>query len=194
MGFLSRLFGDDRPASSDDDRQAIERYRYLLRTAPPERIEEVHREAFARLTPPQRQLLFDELTAQAPAGERPFSPEPAALATAATRSELRSPGTVERALDAAQSRFAPSAPGAAPTGGMSFGSTFASSMLGSVAGYVVGSAIMSSFLPMADGLGADLWGADSADAGAASDASADWGDGGFDGGDFGGGDFGGFDV
>jgi hypothetical protein len=197
MGFLSRLFGDDQPAPRNDDQQAIERYRYLLRTAPPERIEQVHREAFAQLTPQQRQLLFDELRAEAPAGEAPVSTEPDALATAATRSELRQPGTVERALNSAQSRFT-AAPGAAAFGGgtaaqggggMSFGSTFASSMLGSVAGYVIGSAIMSSFLPMFDGFGGDAWGADSADAADAADASG----GDFGGADFGG-DFGGFDV
>jgi len=46
-----------------DDRQAIERYRYMLRTAPPDDIERAHAEAFARMTPDQRQLVLRELAA-----------------------------------------------------------------------------------------------------------------------------------
>ena len=64
MGFLDRLFGTDgaaapaaRRGQPTDDERAIERYRYLLRTAPPETIEEVHREAFAKLTEEQRKKL-----------------------------------------------------------------------------------------------------------------------------------------
>jgi hypothetical protein len=66
MGFFDRLFGapgdrEARPAEQvpparrlSEDQLAIERYRYLLRTAPPESIEAVHAEAFAKLTPLQR--------------------------------------------------------------------------------------------------------------------------------------------
>ena len=72
MGFLERLFGykeeppDKQKASPygargqeqqrppDADEQALERYRYMLKTAPPETIEQAHEEAFARLTPAQR--------------------------------------------------------------------------------------------------------------------------------------------
>ena len=36
-----------------DDEIAVERYRYLLRTAPPETLEQVHAEAFAKLTDEQ---------------------------------------------------------------------------------------------------------------------------------------------
>ena len=78
MGFLDRLFGTEpqhrqpyaqQPASpraagypsttppKSEDELAIERYRYLLRTAPPETIEQVHAEAFAKLTEPPRQLV-----------------------------------------------------------------------------------------------------------------------------------------
>jgi hypothetical protein len=35
------------------DKQALERYRYMLRTAPPDAIERAHEEAFAELTPDQ---------------------------------------------------------------------------------------------------------------------------------------------
>ena len=188
----------DAPAdgrSADDI--AIERYRYLLRTAPPETIEQVHEEAFARLTPEQRAQLFAQLSSEAPVGEAPRDESAPALAQAATRSELRNPGTLERSLSApAQGGF-----------GMGMGSMFAGSLLGSVAGIVVGSAIAQAFMPDlgggeasgadasgADAGGADASGADSggADAGGADAGGADGGGfGDFGGGDFGGGDFGG---
>src|SRR3982751_3302163 len=117
MGFLDRLFGADtqaarpsaqsapdprrravRAVTRSADERAVARYRYLLRTAPPETIEQVHAEAFAKLTPEQRQRVFQELSASAPAGEAPTSDEPQALAKAATRSELRQPGTMERSF------------------------------------------------------------------------------------------------
>lgn len=193
MGIFDRLFGTNNeeqappppragagaPGRSDDE-IAVDRYRYLLRTAPPETIEQVHAEAFAKLSPDQRRLLFDQLTQNAPEGEKPATDDAAALARSATRSELRQPGTLERSF-----------------AGPSFGSMLGSSLLGTVAGYVIGSAIVSSFFPN-DG------GSDSADSGsdtgsdAGSDASADSGadasadsGGDFGGGDFGGGDFGG---
>jgi hypothetical protein len=81
MGFLDRILGrEPEPADTrsvpdygtppgaprdarterSDDEIAIERYRYLLRTAPPETIEQVHEEAFSRLTPEQRAQVFQE--------------------------------------------------------------------------------------------------------------------------------------
>ncbi|MDN4638803.1 hypothetical protein QCD70_00960 [Agreia sp. PsM10] len=222
MGFIDRLLGrepeqpssaagqaapdygtppgtvqDSRTSARTEDDIAIERYRYLLRTAPPETIEQVHEEAFARLTPEQRAQLFAQLSSEAPAGEAPRDESAPALAQAATRSELRNPGTLERSLSApAQGGF-----------GMGMGSMFAGSLLGSVAGIVVGSAIAQAFMPdlgageasgadasAADSAGADAGGADSggADASGADAGGADGGGfGDFGGGDFGGGDFGG---
>ncbi len=129
MGMFDRLFGNEpadaqqtqppRPPRNQDDIE-IERYRYLLRTAPPETIEQVHAEAFAKLTPEQRQRVFQELSANAPVGEAPTSDDPQALAQSATRSELRQPGTMERSF-----------------AGPSFGSMLGASLLGTVAGYVV---------------------------------------------------------
>jgi hypothetical protein len=182
MGFLDRLFGGDetdeapprrRPLTEDE--RAVERYRYLLRTAPPETIEQVHAEAFGRLSEQQRAQIYEELSRDAGTGERPLSSEPATLARAATRAEMRNPGTLERSFQ-----------------GPSFGGMIAGSLLGTVAGYVIGSALVSAFLPWDAGY--DAAGADSgADPGSAdgSDASADAG--GVDdfGSDFGGGDFGG---
>ena len=172
MGLFDRLFGTDdnyqqppQRATRSDDEIAVERYRYLLRTAPPETIEQVHAEAFSKLTQEQRDLLFAQLSENA--SEAPRDTSPAALASSATRQELRNPGTMERSFNG---------------GGMGFGGTVASSLLGTVAGYVIGSALVSAFMP---DFGSDS-SADSADAGdASSDAGAD------SGGDFGGGDFGG---
>jgi len=199
MGFLDRLFGSTEtdappvprraagPAPTEDER-AVERYRYLLRTAPPETIEQVHAEAFAKLTDQQRALIYEELSTGAGTGERPLSSEPATLARAATRAEMRQPGAMERVVGGGQAGFM----------GGGIGSTIAGSLLGTVAGYVIGSALVSAFLPWDGGWGGDP-GADgsqdgSADGGqdaSAADASgADaTGDMGFDAGDFGG-DFG----
>jgi hypothetical protein len=201
MGFLDRLLGrdetPDRPARNasaparSDDEIAVERYRYLLRTAPPETIEQVHAEAFEKLTPEQRQMVFDDLSSNAPHGEAPRDSSPAGLASAATRSELRQPGTLERSFG-----------GGAGGGGRApgFGSMVGGSLLGTVAGYVIGSAIVSSFLPPMDGSGeagsegdtGSEGDAGSGDAG--SDAGGDAGGWDASGGDFGGGDFGGGDF
>jgi hypothetical protein len=195
MGFLDKIFGtssDDTQRTAPpavptktltDDERALERYRYLIRTAPPETIEKVHAEAFARLTPEQRALFFQQLSANSPEWERPATDQPADLARAATRAELRQPGTLERSL-----------------GGPSFGSMFASSLLGSVAGYVIASSLMSAFAgdgssdtSNGDDSSQNDSSGDSSDSGA--DSSTDSGGydsaGGYDGGgDFGGGDFG----
>ncbi|UOE25258.1 hypothetical protein [Agromyces soli] len=204
MGFFDRLFGapEERPAAQpapraralSEDELAVERYRYLLRTAPPESIEQVHAEAFAKLTPEQRQQVFQALSEQAPAGERLVSDEPSALARAATRQELRAPGSMERA-------FQGGGRGGAAAGGPSFGQMLGGSMLGTIAGVVVGSAIAQAFLPGPGAFeagGGEGSAEQGGDAGSVDAAGADqggdggFGDGGF--GDFGGGDFGGGDF
>jgi len=146
MGILDRLFGQQQPSPSGDaqrapqelsDEQALQRYRYLVRTAPPEAIEEAHREGFARLTPEQRARLLEELNAAAPPPERisdPSRDDPQTLARMATRAELRQPGFLERRL------------GSTGVGGPGLGGMFASSLLGSVVGSVIGSAIAHQFL------------------------------------------------
>lgn len=176
MSFFDRLFGSARPepaaaAPRGDDERAVERYRYLLQTAPPEAIERVHAEAFQKLTPEQRRLLLEQLRRDAPEGEAPADDEPQTLARAATRAEMREPGSMERTMQA---------PG--------FGQMLGASLLGTVAGYVVGSALVSAFLPPADpGLDtATDPGVDPAADAGMTDAGGDWGA------DTGGGDFGGF--
>ncbi|MDN5797001.1 MAG: hypothetical protein L0H79_14745 [Intrasporangium sp.] len=229
MGFLDRLLGREpqRPATpmpvpsgrpyevpppgggaSVDDERAIARYRYLLRTAPPEDIERVHTEAFAQLNQEQRQMVLQRLTEDLPEAERPRTAEPADLARSATRAEMSRPGYLQRSFGG---------------GGMGMGGMFAGSMLGTIAGVVVGSAVANALFdgyassPEAaeagdagadaggdgsggDGSGGDGSGGDSS-AGTGGDAGSDpgigdaGGDSGFGGfGDFGGGDFGGGDF
>jgi hypothetical protein len=193
MGFLDRLFGSDQPDRSappvpqtrgydrsgqpstqppkSEDELAIERYRYLLRTAPPETIEQVHAEAFGKLTEPQRQQVLAELSAGLPPFEQPRSTNPQDLARAATRAEYMNPGFMERSLGGPQ----------AGRSGPGVGSMIGSSILGTVVGYVIGSALVSSFLAPTfaydqgyqDGAGADEGSGDAG--GEGGDASADAG-------------------
>ena len=156
MGFLDRLLGrtpqDDGsrgpgprpaapaygtpppaptgPARSEDD-VAIDRYRYLLRTAPPEAVEQAHAEAFARLTPEQRRRVLTDLGENLPPAERATSDDPQSLARMATRAEMRNPGTLERSFGGRQGG----------PGGPGMGSMIGSSMLGTIAGVVIGSAV-----------------------------------------------------
>jgi len=161
-----------------NDQRAIERYRYMLRNAPPDDIERAHEEAFSQLSAEQRQAVLRELAREVPAGEV-GGDDPRSLARLATRAEMRQPGTMERTFGGA------GVPG--------LGSMF----LATLAGAFVGSAIADSFFgesPQADAAtgdeaagdaggdaGTDDWGGD----------SGDLGGGDFGGGDFGGGDFGG---
>ncbi|HEY8305567.1 MAG TPA: hypothetical protein VIG79_02705, partial [Lapillicoccus sp.] len=87
---------DSTTGATAQDRAAIARYRYLLRTAPPERIEEAHAQAFSQLTPQQRQQVLQEMTQTLPASERPQSDDPRQMARAATRAEMQQPGYLQR--------------------------------------------------------------------------------------------------
>jgi hypothetical protein len=137
VGILERFFGQqpptDRrvqegaPQAALSDEPALQRYRYLVRTAPPEAIEEAHREAFERLTPEQRDRVLRELNAAAPPNERVSGDgraDPETLARMATRAELRQPGILERSFQ-----------------GPGLGGMFASSLMGTIVGSVLGSAI-----------------------------------------------------
>jgi hypothetical protein len=188
MGFLDRLFGTESPrprrpeprAALNPDEQAIERYRYMVRTAPPEVVEQAHAEAFAKLSPEQRRQVISGLASAAPAGEAATiaatSPDdPQAMARAATRAEIRQPGLMERTLGGA-------------------GGGFAGSLLSSFAMGFVGSMVANSFFSAMGGFGEDHGGSADAEANADDGATQD-GDqladyGGDDGGGFdGGGDF-----
>ncbi len=128
-----------------EDEQALARYRYMLKTAPPETIEQAHVEAFARLTPQQRRTLLEQLRAEMPEAERAYATEnPQALAQLATRAEVRQPGTMERLF------------GSIPAAGTGFGGMMASSLLGSIAGTVLGTMIAQNFLGSHGLAGSDL--------------------------------------
>ena len=208
MSFLDRLFGRNKthaqqPTWSDQgerfdaasapltDEQAIQRYRYMLRTAPPETIEQAHAEAFAQLTPAQRAQALSELSATLPATERGADgqDDPKTLARLATRAELRQPGTLERTFG-----------GMGGMGGMGMvgGGMFGGSFLTSLAGAFVGSMIAQQFFGGLDFANASEYGADDLGQEAAGEQTYD--DAGYDsGGDIGGedlagdigGDFGG---
>lgn len=196
MGLLDRIFGTPstkhgapgRPPPGSDT-YALERYRYMLQTAPPETIEQAHAEAFEQLTPEQRRQVLAEVARSAPSHERSAiertpADDPRALARVATRAELRQPGSMERML------------GASP--GAGFGAGLLGSFAAAFAGSMVANAFFSS-LGGFDGFGEDADNAD-AEAGAADadgaaaddggslagvgDVDADYDGGGFDGGDF----------
>src|SRR5437870_837610 len=85
---------EGRPVEPTEDEQALARYRYMLKTAPPEAIEQVHAEAFAKLTSEQRRMLLEQLRNEVPERERAYATEdPQSLARLATRAEVRQPGT-----------------------------------------------------------------------------------------------------
>jgi len=150
MGFLDRVFGSNPTptqneragvASVSADDQAVARYRYLLRTAPPEAIEQAHAEAFAQLTPAQRADVLRELSAQLPASEHASTgqqAEPQDLARIATRAELRQPGFLERVFGARSL--------GGGGGGVGLGGMMAGTLLSSIAGTFIGSAIAHQFL------------------------------------------------
>jgi hypothetical protein len=120
-------------AAKDPDEAAVERYRYMLRTAPPETIEQAHAEAFAKLTPEQRRKVLTDVSSELPPAERATSDDPRSLARMATRAEMRNPGTMERAL------------GGGRGGGMGMGGMIAGTLLASVAGAFIGTAIADAF-------------------------------------------------
>jgi hypothetical protein len=206
MDALRRLFGDDdsgqdvRPQAKrrelSEDERAVERYRYLLRTAPPETIEAAHTEAFSQLTPEQSRMVLEGLGQTLTPAERSagvaFDNDPGSLARLATRAEMRQPGTLERTWSAM--------PAMAGSGGLGFGGLLAGNFLGTFAGVMLGSMIADGFLGdagydqgFADGT-ASVDATDSADTGdvAMEDSGVDGDIGGFgDLGDFGG-DMGGF--
>jgi len=185
-------YGNRQPGQMTDQ-QAVDRYRYMLRTAPPETIEEAHAQAFAQLTPEQRSMVLQELTQTMPANERAAGvqsgDDPRSLARMATRAEMRQPGTLERTFSTMP--------------GVSMGGLMAGSFLSSMAGVFLGTMIAQSFFDgggynegynegheagVAEGDQGQDAGADNADYGGGDYGAGDYGGGDF-GGDFGGGDF-----
>jgi hypothetical protein len=171
----------------DQDEIAIERYRYLLRTAPPEEIERAHAEAFAALTPEQRRKIIEGLASAAPEEDvAAAGNDPQRLARVATRAEMREPGTLERVYGRMPA-------GGGFLGGLGFGGTFLSTLAGAFVGTAIAGALFNDVGyppgdPAADTVsGGDTGAGTDADAEAGSDG---WDDGSGDAGDFGGGDVG----
>ena len=209
---------DSTTGATAQDRAAIARYRYLLRTAPPEQIEEAHAQAFSQLTPQQRQQVLQEMTQTLPASERPQSDDPRQMARAATRAEMQQPGYLQRTFGGRG--YAGGMGGGMGGGGMM--GALGGSLLGTIAGVVIGTAIADAMLGGFEGspeqqdfaaggdgsgeasgdtggdtggdAGGDAGGADAGgyDSGGYDAGGGDFGGGDFGGGDFGGGDFGGF--
>jgi hypothetical protein len=187
IGFLDRLLGrrtgpeprprQRAPASSPaapgelTDEQALERYRYLVRTAPPEAIEQAHEEAFAKLTPEQRRMALRDLSAAVPEHERTGGDDPVPSPAWPPALRRTGPGTVERAFGG----------GGGMLGGM--GGTLLGSFAAAFAGSLVAQSLFSEFG------GEEAGAAGDGGEGEAGDAGSDAG-----GGDFGGGDLGGGDV
>lgn len=169
---------------------AIERYRYLLRTAPPEEIERAHAEAFAALTPEQRRKLIEGLASAAPQEELAAAGEdPDRLARVATRAEMREPGTMERVYGGMPAR-------GGFVGGLGFGGTFLATLAGAFVGTAIAGALFNDYgYPPDDPAGEPESSGEDADTGTEAEADSDGGgfdDGSGDAGDFGGGDGGDF--
>lgn len=215
---------DEPPSGGDPDQLAIERYRYLLRTAPPDQLERAHEEAFASLTPAQRQMVLEALSNEVePAETRGMTDDPRDLARLATRTELRQPGTIERVFGGTGSMGgrmggSPAFGGFLPTlAGAFMGTAIASMLFGGLGWGGVGGADAAALDGGAEGEGiasggageagefggeeggrssGGEWGSESGAPGIdPGDAGVDSGFGDAGGfGDLGGGDFGGFDI
>jgi hypothetical protein len=251
MGLLDRLFGRHRGAPAQQyaphqyapqqytaqgqhagqagrreqlpDEQAVARYRYLLRTAPPEQIEQAHAEAFSQLSADQRQQVLAQLAAAVPAGERPRTDDPETLARVATRAEMRQPGTLERALGGygpgygsgqggygpgyGQGGYGPGGYGRGGYGGPGMGSMIGGSLLGTIGGLVIGTAVADALFDtgagdggLFGGGGEEAFAQDGGDQGGdqggdyGGDPGADFAGGADNGWDGGGGDYGGGDF
>jgi hypothetical protein len=198
---------DDRARG---DEEAVRRYRYLLRTAPPDAIEQAHAEAFAQLTPEQRRQVLGQLANNVPEYERVRDDDPRTLARMATRAEMRQPGFLERTFGGYGPGYGRGygpgygggmmgggmtgggfGMGGMGMGGMGMGGMLAGGLLASIAGSFIGTAIAEEMFDHDEYMASGF--ADGGDGG--GDAFGDFGDGGGDfgdgGGDFGGGDFGG---
>lgn len=194
-GYGNQNYAGQQTAASGvsrEDQAAIEKYKYMLRTAPPQDMERAHTEAFSRLTPQQRALLQNELSEQLPATERPVSDQPQDLARAATRAEVSRPGFMEKILGSGSGRSRMAGGLAAGAGGLGVG------LLGGVAGAFIGTAIAGPLLEGFSGIGdefgsiADGFGESLSGAGDQISAAGESGLGDFLGGS--GGDFGGFEF
>lgn len=145
------------PVVSAEDRAAVSRYGYLLKAAEPQQLEQVHRDAFARLTPAQRNEVNMQLRSELPASEYPASASPDDLARSATRGEARNPGFLKKLFAKPAGRGAGRAiagVGLGAVAGVGIGA--AGGLLAAVAGGAVLSSVAGPLLERAAGLGVDF--------------------------------------
>lgn len=130
-----------------EDRAAIARYDYLLRTADPDQVERLHRESFDRLTPAQRAEVRRRMDAEFAPHDRPRSDASGDLARAAGRAEARRPGRMSGLL------------ARAGAGGLiGAGVVGAGGLLAAVAGGAVVSSVAGPLLAQAAQFGTDFTG------------------------------------
>lgn len=142
------------PGRNTSDRADVARYAYLLQTAPPRQLEQVHREAFAKLSPAQRDELRSTLEQGDPVYGASASSSPQDLAVAATRVQSAHPGTLQRILGGASRNGSRGGLGkAAVLGGAGLA---AGGILTAVAGGAVLSSVGGTLLQGAEGLGVDF--------------------------------------
>lgn len=150
--------GHRQHRSADSDQVAIAKYDYLLRTAPPEQLEQVHHDAFARLTPAQRQQIRNRLNSELPPHEHLRDDSAGGMARAMTRGEVARPGLVRRVLGGGGS--AGRGRGGAFAGGAAVGA--GAMALGGLGAAVAGGAVLSAaagpVLAEAANLGVDFEG------------------------------------
>jgi hypothetical protein len=145
-----------QPASAED-RAALARYDYLLKTAAPEQLEQVHREAFARLTPAQRDQVDAQLRSELPANEQPASSSPDDLARSAARGEARNPGFLKGLFSKASGRGVGGAAAGLGVGAVAgAGIGAAGGLLAAVAGGAIVSSVAAPLLEQAAGMGVDF--------------------------------------
>ncbi|MFJ3029234.1 cation-transporting ATPase [Curtobacterium sp. NPDC087080] len=126
---------------ADPDKVALAKYDYLLRTANPDQIEQVHHDAFARLTPAQRQQVRDRLNSELPPHEHLRDDSSGGMARAMTRGEMSRPGLIRRVLGGSGRQGGGSGRGGAFAGGAAVGA--GAMALGGLAVAVAGGAVVS---------------------------------------------------
>lgn len=91
-------YGQQQQGRADSDKVALAKYDYLLRTSSPDQLEQVHHDAFARLTPAQRQQVRNRLNSELPPHEHLRDDSAGGMARAMTRGEMSRPGLIRRVL------------------------------------------------------------------------------------------------
>jgi hypothetical protein len=133
--------GAPQHGATDADKVALAKYDYLLRTSSPEQLEQVHHDAFARLTPAQRQQVRDRLNSELPPHEHLRDDSAGGMARAMTRGEMSRPGLVRRVLGGSGRSGNGRGRGGAFAGGAAVGA--GAMAFGGLAAAVAGGAVLS---------------------------------------------------